>query len=313
MSEAESPARPVSIALEGDLVPRSPFACLVPGLAGGFTREGWHLMAAWCAFFLATSTSFASHLKHLAGWSALPAHWGDYLTSRDPWELLEHGGLKQDLTGPLTPWLAAGTLAWALWASWRHQALRVDLPATLRSWWQGALDALLVGALPVGLTAWLGIRLLGYLGESGVPLLGWLNLILGTLFRFGGVSAWMLVWWFCRMNRAAEPWSGWGAYRQHLRDSFLRLWIHPVEWFLLILAGAALRVGLGFGALAFGWWLGGGTPGRVWALAGFQVGAALLSGWLLGWFLRVAALFWRQDRKVRRERSNLEAAVSHAL
>lgn len=311
MSEAEAQERPTSIALEGDLVPRSPFECLGPGLAGGFTREGWHLLAAWCAFFLATSGLFASHLMRLAGWSALPSHWGDYLTARDLWELLEHGGLKQHPLGPLTPWAAVLTLAWVLWAGWRHQALRVGLHASLKAWFLGGLDALLIGALPLGVTAWLGLQLLDYLGGSGIPPLGWLDFILGTLFRLGTVSAWMLVWWFCRLGRAAAPWSGWAAYVHHLRDACLRLWMHPVQWFLVVLGGATLRAGLGFGALAFGWWLGGGTPGRVWAFVLIQLLACLLSAWALGWFLRTAALFWRQDRRVRQVRSDLEAAVNH--
>ena len=42
------------------------------------------------AFSLATQVLWARHLGSLTGWSSLPSYWGETLTARDLWELLEN-------------------------------------------------------------------------------------------------------------------------------------------------------------------------------------------------------------------------------
>jgi len=97
-------------------VPRGPWSFLVPSLRGGGSAWGLHLLAGWLCFHVLTSTFWALHLKALAGWSGLPNYWGELITARDLWELVENGGLKGHWTGPWAPLAALAAMAWFLWA-----------------------------------------------------------------------------------------------------------------------------------------------------------------------------------------------------
>ena len=71
-----------------------------------------------------------------------------------------------------------------------------------------------------------------------------------------------------------------------------------------------MRAGLPFLVLVLGWRLGGSTPVRVWSLLGLQALVVLINAWLIGWFLRVTALFCRNDEAVQTVISDLEAQTA---
>jgi hypothetical protein len=52
-------------------------------------------------------------------------------------------------------------------------------------------------------------------------------------------------------------------------------------------------------ALALAWRVGGGTIPKVCGLLALQLAAVLVNAWLLGWFLRLAALFLAHDAAAR--------------
>jgi len=276
--------------------PRGPWAFLAAALPGGFSRWGWQLLAGWLAFSLLTSSLWALHLAGLTGWSSLPNYWGELLTARDLWELLENGGLASHWSGPWVPLAAGAALAWFLWAGWRLQAAVISLPARLGPWLWGALDALVIGLVPLTLLAGLLLWALAWLGATGIQGLGWLNWVGGTLVRLAWGSALFLQWWLCRLGRAgrAGRWSP-GRWRAHLGLSLARFWRHPLQWFTLILAGAALRAGLSLLVLVLAWRWGGGTIPKVAGFLALQLAVVVLNAWLIGWFLRLVALFLDHD------------------
>ncbi|HWQ08276.1 MAG TPA: hypothetical protein VN436_04190, partial [Holophaga sp.] len=114
-------------------------------LPGGFSSAGIHLILAWVVFDALSGTAWALHLKELARWSALPNYWGELLTARDVWELLENGGLKQDPLGAWAPLVGFLSLLWVFWAGWRLQARSVGLPARLGPWLCGLIETLIIG------------------------------------------------------------------------------------------------------------------------------------------------------------------------
>jgi hypothetical protein len=273
-------------------------------LPGGFTRLGWQLILAWLAFDALSGTAWALHLKSLAAWSALPNYWGELLTARDVWELLENGGLKQDPLGAWAPMLGFLSMLWVLWSGWKVQTRSVGLPARLAPWLGGLVETLLIG-LPVVILGYGVSWVLEGVAASGIHGLGWLNLVGGTLFRLACVSAVMVQWWLCRIDRAGAEQQDWclGSPEilvQHLGRSFQRLWGHPFQWALLVVGGVVVRLGLHFLVFLFAWKVGGGSSLRVWIFLGLQLAAAGVNAWLLGWFLRLTALFWARDARLRK-------------
>ncbi|MBI4914147.1 MAG: hypothetical protein HY823_15575 [Acidobacteria bacterium] len=316
----ELPERPEGIGGDDPLAPRSPWSFVRDALPSGFGPWGLHLMGAWVLFTGLGATAWAYHLRGLAqfgklpgGGSGLPDHWGELLTARDLWELVENGGWKHAPLGPAAPILAGTALIWALWAGWRMQAQSAGVPGRLGPWLLGLLDALLIGVLPLGALGGILLWLLAKAGASGFSLLGWLNLVGGGALRLALPSLFMLQWWFCRLGRAAGPgglvMGSWKAMGAHLGHSFLRLWSHPIHWGSLALAGSILRAGLSFLALLAGWRLGGVGGGRVAWMMFLLLLASAGGAWLLGWFLRLAALFWAQDRRVRAAREALRLDI----
>jgi hypothetical protein len=273
--------------------PRGPWTFLRAAAAGGFSPLGWQLLAAWAAFSLSTSTLWALHLGRLTGWSSLPSYWGEILTSRDLWELMENGGLRGHWTGPWVPLAAAAAFAWFLWAGWRLQAAILGVPARLGPWLWGAADALVLGVLPLSVLAGLLTWGLDALGATGISWLGWLDWGGGVLVRLTWASALVLQWWLCRLGRAAA--AGGQPLRAHLGRGLRHFWRHAGQWGALLAAGVLLRTGLGFLVLALAWRWGGDSIPKVVGFLALQLAAVVVNAWLIGWFLRLSALYLAQE------------------
>ncbi len=284
-------------------------------IGGGLSKWSWQLMAAWVAFQVLTSFVWARHLGGFAafgnptGGSVLPNNWGEHLTARDIWELMENGGMKHEPFGSMVPLLALLCLMWVFWSGWAMQANCLGFPPRLKHWVLGLLDALLLGFLPLGIVFGLARWALSTMGSTGIQGLGWVSFVGTPLLFMAFISALNLQWWLCRMDRAA----GSTGLLRHWGRSFLRLWMNPVQWTSLVLAGVMLRAGLAFLAIWSGWRLGGGSTSRVELLLLLELLSAGINAWLLGWFLRLTALFWKQDEKVRNVRLELEVARKMAV
>jgi len=304
--EPEREAPPDSAMNEEALSPQGPWHFLSRAISGGFSGAGLQLILAWLGFQVLSSSAWAQHLRGLAGWSSLPTYWGEQLSARDVWELMENGKLAEHPFGFWTPIFALGFLAWALWAGWKIQAKAADSSSGFAPWILGLMDAVLIGLVPILLVEGALTWFLGKLGDTGIQGLGWANLLLGTLVRLVAVSAFLLQWWLCRANRAGAPSGGFwmgslSAFGRHLGHSFLRLWLNALQWGLLLIGGVVLRFGLHFLVLFLAWRWGGGTPARVWSFLCLQALVTLVAAWVMGWMLRVVGNFWRHDFRVREE------------
>ncbi len=298
-------APPATIQLSEDQTPRGPWTFLRPALSGGFSPWGWGLLGGWALAMAGPAFSWGLLLQKTAGQSALPSHWGEGITARDIWELWVNGGLRHHPVNSLTVHTLGLGLIIVLWCGWRMQAETASLPAKLGPWLLGALDTLLVGLLPLVAVAWCLSSVLGWIGHSGLQALGWASFVGHPLVVMAAVSAFNLQWWLLRMGRTTRvPGATRRTYGRHLGWHARMLWDHPVQWTLLMLGGTAARGFLSFLILFLAWRLGGATSGRVWGFFLLQLGAAAINAWLLGWFLRTAALFWQHDLKVRQARAD---------
>jgi len=306
---------PPEIVPQEPTAPRGPWSFLREALPGGGSGPGLELLAAWVLLQVLPATLWAQHLRSKAGWSALPAYWGEQLSARDAWELVVNGGLDQEPTGWLAPLAMIFCLLWALWAGWRLQARVVGVRPGLGAWLWGLLDAVLLAALPLLILNRLLDAAFASMASTGIQGLGWAALVVRPWFWMTAGAMFMLQWWLCRIARAGRGgaggrWGTWKALGHHLEDSFLRLWRHPVQWGLLSLGGVLVRFGLAFGALFLAWRWGGGTPGRVWTFLLLQALAAALVAWITGWLLRLSGLFWRHDDRVRTEIRTLQGVAA---
>ena len=301
--------RPTTIHTEEPLAPRGPWAFLKAALAGGFTRWGWGLLAGWALVLVGPALGWAGHLRRAAGSSALPAHWGERISAVDVWELWAHGGLQQRLTNSPTVHLFGLGLVVVLWCGWRLQGEAAGFQARLTPWLLGTLDTLLIGLLPLGAIGWGADRLLAWLGGFGIDGLGWTALLGRPLVWMAVVATLNTQWWLCRQGRAVGLARGW---RAHLKESFLALWAHPVQWSILNLGGAALRSLLPFLVLFMAWRMGGGTTARVWTFLLLQVAVTFFNGWTLGLLLRMTGRYRQHDAAVRDARAALKEAPRDA-
>lgn len=313
--EPEAAPRPESIELDDPLQPQGPWAFLRESVRGGFSSWGLQLVCAWVAFEALTSTAWAFHLKKLVGSSALPSYWGELLTARDIWELVVNGGLASHPVGFWTPSLALLAIIWVMWSGYQLQCSSVGLKGSISSWFWGALDALAVGGAPL-LVLGFGLSwILEGLASIGIPGLGWLNLVGGNiLLRLSCISALMVQWWLCRTSRASHPIKAWhmgsiDILARHLGHSFLRLWLHPVQWTMLIAGGVLVRLGLHVLVLILAWHLGGSSLLAVWVFLLLELLVTALNAWLLGWVLRTSAKYAQHDARVRQEIRDLEEAM----
>lgn len=291
------------------LSPKGPWSFLRESLPGGFSGPGLGLIVGWLLAALPPAFFLARHLAGLAGHSALPTHWGERLDAKELMELWWNGEWRHQ---PMPTWalvfLLLG-LGISLWSGWKMQAEQVGREATFGPWFKGALEAILLGPLPLYLPLFVGVFLLKAFGERGIDSFAWLLFFLRPLFWFAWSGACFLQWSLLRVARLDPDRGGWFT---HLRHGFLRLWLHPMQWGALILGGSALRILLHGGALILGWRMGGAALGRVWLLVLLQVLAGVVGAWTLGFVMRVAARFTVHDAHVRRERSALEKALKES-
>lgn len=301
----ELPPPPSPLDTDESLAPRGPWSFLRAALPGGFTGPGLWLIAGWLLMALPPAFFLARHLVGLTGHSALASHWGERLDLREALELWLNGSWRhQPLPAASLITLLLG-LGVVLWSGWRMQAETLARKATAGPWILGGLETLLVGPLPLYLPLAGAVFLLKAFGERGIESFAWILFVLRPLFWLAWTGACFLQWSLLRVGRL-DPQRG--SWWQALRDGFLRLWQHPLQWGALVLGGTALRVLLHGGALVLGWRLGGAALGRVWTLVALQLLAGVVGAWSLGFLLRVSARFTAHDAHIRRERRALEAA-----
>lgn len=294
-------------------IPRSPLSFSKEALSGGLNRSAMHFCAAWVALQLIPAALWARHLRVATGSSALPSFWGEQLQVTDLWELIHHGGLEHAPFGALVPWVFGILTAWMLWAGWRHQAEAAGLPPRFSAWTWGLLEGLALAIIPITLLTTLLRRALGWAASSGIEGLGWTELVGTVLLTLCVPSVVLLQAWLCRLSRAeATPgwrFGSWAGLGRHLGRSFLRLWLHPVDWTLLVVGGILLRgAGQAF-ALWLAWRWGGSGLGKVWTFIGLEALVAAGNALLLAWFLRLVARYWRHDHHLRQEIRALEHAL----
>lgn len=302
--------RPSTIHTEEALASRGPWSFLISALPGGFSRWGVQLILAWAAFQILPALAWAAHLRARLGDSALANEWGDLLSARDIWEIMEAGKLQDSPLGFWTVAIGLAALLWALWAGWKLQARAAGFKAGLLPWTVAIPAALALGLPPLWiLRAALG-WLFGFLADSGIQGLGWFNLAAAPILKMSVASALMVQWWLCRVDMASQLPKTVPEWRMHLSDSFLRLWRHPVQWGSVVFFGAVLRAGLAFWVLSLAWGWGGEDIPRLLAFAFLQAAVAGVNAWVIGWTLRATALFWKHDVMVRTEIRALEKSVS---
>jgi len=294
-------ARPSTIHTDEELSPRGPWKFLARAIPGGFTAWGVQLILAWVAFYALTALSWFSHLRLKLGNSALAENWGEAISAGDIWEIMENGGLRDNIFGLWVPIVGALALLWVLWAGWKMQARAAGLCARLTPWLASLPTALAIGTLPLWVlhaTLW---GTLGFLGGLGIQPLAWMDFFGGPLLRMAFASSLMLQWWLCRLDMAKRMPKSAEEWKAHIKDSFLRLWVHPVQWGNIVFFGVVARAGLTFSALCIGWELGAKSLSHLWAFIALQSLAAAINAWIIGWVLRVAALYWKNDEAVRNE------------
>lgn len=294
-------------------IPRSPLSFLREALPGAHRPSAYHFLAAWVLLQLLPALLWAFHLRRATGSSALPSFWGELLQATDLWELVHHGGLEQGFFGTFLPWAFALLTLWMLWAGWHHQAESAEVEPRFSPWAWGLLEGVILAFLPILLLTTLLRRALAWAASTGIEGLGWANLLGATLLTLCIPSVVLLQAWLCRLDRADRGcgWrmGGWMNLGRHLGHSFLRLWMHPVQWGLLILGGMLLRAAGHALVLWLAWRWGGSSLLRVWTFIGLEVLVAAFNAVFLAWFLRLVALFWRNDRRLRQEIHSLEQAL----
>ncbi len=305
----QSSQRPTSILDEPGLGPRGPWSFLKEAARGGFNGSGRWLIAGWVVLAIVPAFFWASYLlSHTqvgGGWSALPAHWGEQLNAKDVVELFERGEVHGLLGVGASGALILG-LFLVLWASWKHQAAAAGLRHHLGPWLGGALDTVVAG-IPIVLVFVLVYALLGWLGDASIVGLSWFAFFAKPVLALATISTLMMQWWLLRLNRLERKGQNWFS---HVWMGFIRLWSHPVEWFILTAGLSLLRLALHGAVLDLAWRLGGGGVGRVWGFVLLEAVSAFIGAWILGWMLRTVALFWRHDQAVRRAIAELEAAAT---
>ncbi len=297
---------PSPLDLDETLSPKGPWSFLRASLPGGFSGAGLGLILGWLLAALPPAFFLARHLVGLTSHSAMASHWGERLNAKELLELWWNGNWQYQ---PMPAWslmfLILG-LGLSLWCGWKMQAELLGSEATFGPWFKGGLEAILLGPLPLYLPLYVGVFLLKAFGERGIESFAWLLFILRPIFWLSWFGACFLQWSLLRVDRLDPHRGGWF---KHLRNAFVRLWLHPIQWGGLILGGTVLRLALHGGALVLGWRMGGAALGRVWLLVFLQLAASLVGAWSLGLLLRVAARFTRHDAHIRRERAALEAAA----
>jgi hypothetical protein len=288
---------------------RGPWKFLIKALPGGFSGSGLQLIMAWVAFQALAPLSWAAHLRSKVGNSAIADNWGQTLPADDIWELMANGNLQDATLGFWTVAVATLAVLWALWAGWKMQTKFVGLKSGIVPWLAAAPVAFVIGYLPLWMLHASLWNISAFLASLGIPSLGWINLVAGPLLHLAFGSALMFQWWLCRLDLAYSLPKDKKGWLMHIKDSFLRLWLHPIQWGSIVFFGPAIRAGLVFLVLCLAWEWGGQELYNVWLLFFLQIDAAAVNAWIIGWALRVAALYWRNDQQVRSEVRALELAM----
>lgn len=266
-------------------------------------------MLAWAAFQLLTALSWAAHLRAVIGNSSIANNWGELLTARELWEIMENGNFQDSPLGFWTPAIGLAALTWALWAGWKLQAGIACLKARFLPWLAAMPIAAALGYLPLWALHASLWNTLAFLSGLGIQFLGWANFFGRPLLYMAFVSALTLQWWLCRLDLARHAPGNTQEWLIHLKDSFLRLWTRPVQWGNIVFFGVVIRAGLAYGVLLLAWEWGGREINRLWAFAFLQAAAAAANAWIIGWTLRVTALYWKRDLEARLEVRRLEAST----
>jgi hypothetical protein len=259
-----------------------------------------------------TPLSFALRLRSAVGHSQIADGWGEMLTARDLWEVLEHGGLEGPLLGPWT--IGAGTfaVAWAIWAGWKVQAGAAGVAAKAAPMLLAVPTALCAGAVPLWLLHASLWSALACFASAGIQSLAWADFVGSPLLRMCFASSLLLQWWLCRADLAHGTPKDVLGWLGHVKVGFLRLWSHPVQWGAIVFFGVVLRSGLSFSVLALAWRWGGQSLPKVWTLYALQAAAAAANAWAIGWALRTTALYWRNDAEVRATIRELEKGAGYS-
>jgi len=303
------PEKPMTIHTDEMLAHRGPWRFFVKAMPGGFSPWGIQFIVAWIFFHILTALSWVAHLKTRLGNSSLANDWGELLTARDVWEIMENGKLQDSFLGFWT--IAIGVLAilWVLWAGWKLQAKTVLLKADFLPWAIAILSALLIGYLPLWVLHAFLWNVTNFFGNLGIQFLGWINIFVNPLIHMAFASALMVQWWLCRLDLSHHFPKCKRDWIIHLKDSFLRLWTRPVQWGNIIFFGVAIRTGLAFLVLLLAWRWGGEILSHLWMFFLLQVLVAAINACIIGWVLRLTALYWENDSKVRSEVRRLESSV----
>jgi len=301
--------RPSTIHTDESLAPKGPWRFFVSAMRGGFSFWGIQFIFGWVAFQVLTTLSWVTHLKTRLGNSSLANNWGELLTARDVWEIMENARLKDSILGFWTVAIGVIAMLWILWSGWKVQVKPVELKAGFLPWLIAIPTALLVGYLPIWMLHAFLWNTFAYLENLGIQFLGWVNLFASPLLRMTFASALLLQWWLCRIDLAHHMPKGASEWLIHLRDSFFRLWAHPVQWGNIVLFGVAVRSGLAFFVLLLAWNWGGQVISRVWTIFLMQIAVSAINAWIIGWMLRLAALYWKHDMEVRSEMMSLESSM----
>jgi len=302
-------SRPSTIHTDEALAPRGPWRFFVSAMHGGFTFWGIQFIFAWVAFQVLTTLSWVAHLKAKLGNSSLANNWGELLTARDVWEIMENAQLKDSILGFWTVVMGAIVILWILWSGWKLQARPVGLKAGFSAWLIAIPTALLVGYLPLWMLHAFLWNTFAYLESLGIQFLGWINLFAGPLLRMAFASALFIQWWLCRIDLAHHMPKSAIEWLIHLKDSFLRLWAHPVQWGNIVFFGIVIRTGLTFFVLMLAWKWGGQALSQIWTIFLMQIVVSAINAWIIGWLLRVTARYWKHDMEVRSEIRLLKSSM----
>jgi len=304
------PERPTTIHESTGPVPRGPRGFLLKAVPGGFSSQGLQLIAAWVAFQFFTTIRVALRLSNAAGHSQIADDWGKTLTARGLWEVMGQGQVAdaapQALIDPWVVAVGAAAMLWAIWAGWKVQARVAGVAAGLTPLLLSIPTALCIGWLPLWALHAALWGTLGLLASSGIQFLCWLDFIASPLLHLCFASSLLVQWWLCRADlgqrvpRDIREWTG------HMKESFARLWLHPIQWGTIVFLGVSVRTGLSFSAMLLACLWGGQSLSTLWTLFAVQALAAAANAWIIGWTLRTTALYWKNDAEVRATIRELE-------
>jgi len=298
------PERPTTIHESTGPVPKGPKGFLPKAVHGGFSSWGLQLIAAWVAFQFFASIRVALRLAFAVGNSQIADNWGGTLTARGLWEVMGQGQVADAVPQAwhlLDPWViavGAAAMLWAVWAGWKVQAGAAGVAAKPTPLLLSIPTALCIGWLPLWALHAALWGTLGLLASSGIQFLCWLDFMVSPLLHLCFASSLLVQWWLCRVDLAHRAPQDIREWMGHMKEGFLHLWSHPIQWGTIVFLGVSVRTGLSFSALLLAWLWGGQSLPKLWALFAVQAIVAAANAWIIGWMLRTTALYWKNDAEV---------------